>query len=137
MKLNHSCVRELLLYIEKNAEYSSLISVEAIELSGYSLEEIAYTTKKLKEAGYINADFRIYEIENLCAFIEDITWEGHKFLDTIRDNAVWSKTKKIISKFSSVPLSLVSNVASQVLTNLINQELGITPISALNSETNG
>lgn len=128
MKLNHDCVRDLLLYIEENLEYSSIIEVDKINLKKYKLEEIAYATKKLKEAGYIHAKFTIDDIDNLYAYVGDITWEGHKFLDTIRDNKVWSTTKKVASKVSSVSLSLISTIASQVLTNIINQQFGTAPI---------
>lgn len=127
MKLNHECVRELLLYIEENCKYPGHISITNIKLNEYGLADIAYTARKLAEAGYIKADFKIERLEALHATISGLTWEGHKFLDTIRDNTVWSHTKNVLSKLTSYSISLMSNVASQVLTNLINQQIAKNP----------
>ncbi|EJA0843158.1 DUF2513 domain-containing protein, partial [Listeria monocytogenes] len=54
-----------------------------------------------------------------------ITWSGHQFLDNIRDDEVWKKTKKTVSKFSSVSVSLLSTISSNVLSQLIKNSLGV------------
>lgn len=51
----------------------------------------------------------------------NLTLEGHKFLDNIRDNKVWQNTKDIISKFENVSLNIISSVAA----NLISSKLGL------------
>nr|WGD84452.1 DUF2513 domain-containing protein [Bacillus subtilis] len=51
-----------------------------------------------------------------------ITWDGHQFLDTIRDNAVWSKTKDAVKSLSSVSLSILSNVGESITKKLIGLE---------------
>ena len=125
MKLNHDCVRELMLYLEENLECSSVLSIHKIDIPKYQFEEILYTAKKLKEAGYIRSKTTVGGIDNVRMYITEITWDGHKFLDTIRDDQVWSHTKSILSKVSSASISFVSNIASQVLANLIQQQLGV------------
>lgn len=57
--------------------------------------------------------------------VSGITWQGHRFLDTVRDNKVWSDTKSVVSKFSSVSISMVETIASNVITQLINKQLGL------------
>lgn len=128
MKLNHDCVRSLLLFIEEKAEINGEIELTTTQIENFTINEILYTAKKLKEAGYINATVTNDLLGNLDIIIYDITWEGHKFLDTIRDNQVWTKTKSILSKVSSSSISFVSTVASQVLSSLINQQLGLPQI---------
>ncbi len=125
MKLNQDCIRDLLLYLEENLDYCDCLSISDIELPDYDIKTILYTAQKLKQAGYISADFSILDTDDLCADFLEITWDGHQFLDTIRDNNVWKKTKSVVSKLSSVSVTIISNVASQVLTNLINQQLGL------------
>lgn len=122
MKLNHECVRELLLYCEEELDYNQSVDLNDINI-GYKIEDLIYTTKKLKEAGYINAEIVKNVLDEIYVYIHDITWEGHKFLDTIRDNEVWSTTKKVLSKVSSASITFVSTVASQVLQNIIQQNL--------------
>lgn len=125
MKLNHDCVRELLLYLEENLDNSNKIQFSEIKISNFDDATIIYTAIKLCEAGYITANIERDVYSEIFGYISDISWDGHKFLDTIRDNQVWNSTKKILSKVSSSSISFVSNIASQVLTNLINQQMGL------------
>ncbi|MCT8386077.1 DUF2513 domain-containing protein [Leuconostoc mesenteroides] len=128
MKLNNDCVRSIMLFIEdkyidgNNLMINDFMSSE--ELSGFSQEDILYTLKKLDEAGYINIKFTY--ASNSLYFLNcwGITWDGHKFLDTIRDTKVWRETKSIASKFASVPLNMMSDIAAKVLTALIEKQMG-------------
>ncbi len=124
MKLNHDCVRAVMLFIEENSTYDYTIDPSKIELKDFSIEEIIYACDKLSEAGYLNVNKVQFITSDLPTFkIHSITWEGHIFLDNIRDNKVWKTTKGIISKFSSVSLNLIGDIASQVITNLIQKQL--------------
>jgi len=105
-----------MLYLEDNLEDTYFINSESITLKKYSSKDITYTLKKLAEAGFIEIDKVTYE-NNFN--IKWMTYYGHQFLDNIRDNKVWSETKSILSKFSSVSLNMVQNIASQVISNLI------------------
>ena len=124
MKLNNECVRDLLLYIENNTSINSLIVVSQIEINKYTNEELIYTAMKLNEAGYIKAKISKFINGGADVYVNELTWNGHKFLDNIRDDGVWKTTKEKISKFSSVSLNIIEKVAAQVLTNLINQQMG-------------
>lgn len=129
MKLNQECIRDLLLVVEDTLELnSSMIALELTKLpktKKYSNDDLAYTVQKLEEAKYLKISKQYFPDPLESLVIEDITWEGHKFLDTIRDDAVWKQTKSIVSKFSSVSVSIVENVASKVLTNLIEKQMGL------------
>lgn len=124
MRLNNECVRDLLLAIEENLGISDKVSIDDFELPNYSDDELTYTALKLIEAGFINGDSSKMIDGSIFVYVSSLTWDGHKFLDNIRDNEVWSKTKSIVSKFSSVSLGIISNVAAQVITALIKQQLG-------------
>lgn len=127
MKLNHDCVRDLLLFIEENLEYGYYIQANEVQIGNYSQQEILYAADKLLEAGYINATRKEY-LDNPGIpqiRINSITWDGHQFLDNIRDNEVWKHTKGILSKFSSVSIGIINNVASQVISNIIKSQMGL------------
>lgn len=124
MKLSNDCVRDLLLFVEEKVGLDQPLNIKFAAIKNYSLDELIYTAKKLKEAGYINATISEC-IDGSCdIYIYSLTWNGHKFLDNIRDDGVWKTTKGIVSKFSSVSLGIIENVATQVITNLINQQIG-------------
>lgn len=127
MKLNHNCVRDLLLFIEDNLTYSTYIYVNEIQLEGYTQEEIIYSADKLLDAGYITATRKVFISSDGTPQIEikSITWDGHQFLDNIRDNKVWEQTKGILSKFSSVSIGIISNVAAQVISNIVKSQMGL------------
>ena len=124
MHLNNECVRDLLLAIEENLGINDKVSIDDFELPNYSNDELIYTALKLIEAGFINGDLSNMIDGSIFVYVSSLTWDGHKFLDNIRDNEVWRKTKSIVSKFSSVSLGIISNVAAQVITALIKQQLG-------------
>lgn len=53
-----------------------------------------------------------------------LTWEGHNFLDSVRDDDIWSKTKERISKVGgSISIDMLKTVATAFLT----QSLGLQP----------
>ncbi|MFS8541588.1 MAG: DUF2513 domain-containing protein [Tissierellales bacterium] len=126
MKLNHECVRDLMLYIEENLEYGYLIKVNDVKIKDYSQDEIIYAADKLLEAGYLDGQKIVTLSDKIPEItITSITWNGHQFLDNIRDNKVWEHTKSILSKFSSVSINIISNVAAQVISNLIKTQVGL------------
>lgn len=125
MKLNHDCVRKLMLVLEDNLEIGDIIDASTISIDDFSESEILYSALKLHEANFISGKVINDLSDNNNILINGITWEGHKFLDTIRDNKVWSHTKTVLSKVSSSSITFASTVASQVLTNIISQSLGI------------
>ena len=130
MKLNHDCVRAVLLFLEENLDLTDSIGIDDIKLADFEKNDVIYSLLKLNEAGYISGKFVKDILENISGFVTGITWEGHKFLDTVRDNKVWKNTKTILSKVSSASISFVSSVASQVLSTLISQYMGLNqPLS--------
>lgn len=127
LKLNHDCIRDLLLFIENNLEYGFYIDINSVQINDYSKEEILYSADKLYEAGYISADRRItIGSKGLPQInVKSITWNGHQFLDNVRDRNVWENTKGILSKFSSVSIGVVNNVATQIISSFVKTQLGL------------
>ncbi|MCX2187524.1 DUF2513 domain-containing protein [Limosilactobacillus mucosae] len=129
MKLNHDLVRYTMLSIESSKNITGPLEDELLaNLSNYGeydRSQIAYTVMKLKEAKYITGDVRWGNNQPAIISPGNLTYEGHKFLDNIRDDGVWKDTKNILSKFSSVSLTLVSNVAAGVITQIIKHQMGI------------
>lgn len=113
MKLVHDCVREVMLYLEENLEYNRSLktSVLAQNIKSYSLEEINYTCSKLDEAGYISINHYI----DGSIDIEEISYNGHQFLDTIRDNKIWKQVKAEASKLSGLSLPILQQLAQSII----------------------
>lgn len=123
MVLNQDCIRDLMLYLEENLKLNDYLSVSSISLKNYSPEELLYTADKLYEAEYLKCSRKVYDNTDLMIFVSSITYNGHQFLDNIRDEKVFTKTKSILSTFKSVSVEIISETASKVITNMINQQL--------------
>jgi len=114
MKLNPSCVRDILLFIENNnspdgtvqfvfedkyGTYELLHEDECPELtknifepfSNYSDDEIIYHLRQCEMSGLIG---ETHFVGNTCE-VEDLTPLGHEFLANIRSDGVW---KRIVDK---------------------------------------
>ena len=123
MKLNPDCIRDILLSVEKNATYSNDVPEETLykELAPkYSQEEILYHVRQCKHSGlFLNV------IHYFGGFtIEDLSPHGHRFINDIRQDNNWKKTKDIAKNVGSFSLDVLKDISSQVITNLISNQLG-------------
>ena len=129
MRLNQDCIRYILLELEERLDFNNEMGLSQIKLlaseSKYDEDEVIYSILKLIEADYlIGAPFYAGdELHHLS--VSSLTWNGHLFLDTIRDNQVWKETKSIISKFSSVSLSLVASISTNIVKEQIKKQLNL------------
>lgn len=125
MQLNSDCVRDTLLAIEEAGFYETLKFNELCEkLPQYNFEDIWYTCLKLKEGGYLD----VLTLETLncpkpqIARIKDITFQGHEFLNSVRGETNWEKTKDIAKKTGAFSLKALSSIAQGVVTAAINSQ---------------
>lgn len=117
MKLKKECVRDLLLYFEKNLSYENEIQANCITLKKYTKDDILYTSDKLLESGLINAKKEKWILSNQpIIIVSSITTNGHRFLDSIRSPEIWRKTKSKLKSLGSVSIEIISQVAASVIT---------------------
>lgn len=108
MKLHIDCDRDVLLYLEENFtldEGKIIVPINVISLHkalpDYSENDIFYTCKKLDETYLI--EFNVTYAGNAACFsqVSSLTHTDHQFLETIRSDKVFSKTKSILSKIGN------------------------------------
>lgn len=110
MKRDLNLVRELLLIIESNVGNSELnIPVE------WDSKNVAYHLKIMDQAGYINNKTQWADNSPFWIYAS-LTWEGHEFLDSIKNDTIWDKTKEGIKnkglELGSVPLVIIKEYAT-------------------------
>lgn len=94
MKRDMDLVRLILLKIEEDYVSTALYN---LKIDGYDKETIAYHCKMLHEAGFVSDYGSHYADNALQSFgVGSLTWERNEFLDKIRDDSFWGKTKKEI-----------------------------------------
>ncbi len=125
MKLNHDCIRALLIYLEKNLEVKAnglpegikLGHIDEDDLSRFSQEDIFYSARKLVEANYIEVANK--EVAPRVMIIKEITWNGHDYLDSIRDPKVWHEIKSRTKDLSGIALEVVKCLAIEITKQML------------------
>ncbi len=103
-------------------EYKST-ALSHLQIDGYDIEIIAYHCDLLFEAGLIKSYKSTYASDKIYFFsVGALTWEGHDFLDKIRENTMWNRTKNRI-KENALPMTL--EVIKTIATSLINDQLSV------------
>lgn len=107
MKRNMELVRALLLRIEAS-DKDTLPLLPEIE--GHTRDEIAHHVKLLIGAGYVQA----IDASTMVGadFMEmALTWQGHEFLDTVRDSEIWSNAKSGAKAVGAWSIDLLASLA--------------------------
>ena len=58
--------------------------------------------------------------------IENITYLGHQFLETVRPEPIWNKTKSVVSKVGVHTLGFIEGVAHDIAVESAKQAVTIT-----------
>ena len=117
MVRNMDLVREILLTIEK--EYIDS-DIHNLKIGNYDMKIIAYHCRILYDAGFVTNYYAICSDDELHGFLVGaLTWEGHEFLDKIRDDNTWNKTKEVI-KGKGLPLVLdtIKQISSAIISEV-------------------
>ena len=116
MKRNMDLCRLILFKIED--EYKST-ALSHLQIDGYDIEIIAYHCDLLFEAALIKSYKSTYASDKIYFFsVGALTWEGHDFLDKIRENTLWNRTKD-----NALPMSLeVIVIIIKWVTSFLNRD---------------
>lgn len=119
MKRNLDLIRHILLTTEDSN--ASELKVNDYVTNQYSIKEISYHITLLIEADYIIA-LRADNLGSLYPeyIVQRLTYKGHDFLDTIRNDNVFNKTKTVVkSTVGTTALTLVKEIAVNCAKDLL------------------
>jgi len=118
MKRDYHLIREILKILEEKTAPGHM-KADDFRIHGYDPQQIGDHLRQLYEAGFISGEAirssttpeRIIDVWPF-----DLTWQGHEFIATARNDNVWSKVRtKLGDSLLSVPFS--------VLTTMLKAEL--------------
>jgi hypothetical protein len=110
MKRDMDLVREVLLKLEVDADLNGdlcRVTTNTLGIDGRSDNDIAYHLLLVIEAGFVDG----YREQSGDFAIRKLTWEGHEFLDDVRDPEIWRKTKERAHAVVSVGLGFLWEIA--------------------------
>jgi hypothetical protein len=119
MKRDLGLLRELLLKLE--ALPMEMYGAETIQpddpriaVEGHSEEDVAYHLGLLQERGLIE----VSEAQPMLGItFTRLSWEGHDYLDAVRDPKIWKKTKEVTDEVGSWTFELVKEFAKALIKN--------------------
>ena len=115
MKRNDDLIRELLLKYEESDDWLLMMPGDTMSASKEARQE-GYHVLLLSDEGFVagvgKGTFRL-------------TAQGHDYLNAIRSETVWNKTKEGAEKVGGVTLGIMKDIAVAYLKQEASQKLGI------------
>ncbi len=125
MKLNFDAMRDLLFVIETQPRIVDINEVICdIKLTQYDQNELGYALEKLIESGLLNGTVNSTK-DGIYFIIDSISYVGHQFLDHVRDDTLWNKTKASAAKLGIKGASGLISIAAQVFSNYLSHNLNL------------
>lgn len=135
MKLIPDCLRDVLIWLEKNIIVSddgfSCYRLQDLydALPQYDNNDIYYSIYNLFQIHYIEGRFILFPSGGvkICE-ITNISWSGHRFLNTIRPETVWKATKQGAHKLGIMSIHALSTIAMKIAEKIVTNPLVIDKI---------
>jgi len=100
-------IREILLQMES----SESVHTDPAPPEGCDWDRCQEHLRLLEEAGFIDIGADTNDGISDCR----LTFDGHQYLNAVRDGSVWSKVKKIAAPFGGVPIAVIRDLAVTVI----------------------
>ena len=135
MRLEPDCVRDILLFIEDMDTYvldgDGDIALQGAfweeiseKLAQYPETQIYYTLSKLEEGSLINMTSQWGGGALTSCHVSSLTFEGHEFLENIRDSKRWNIVKNGLSAVRNYSLSVIAAISEGVTSGAVSAYLG-------------
>lgn len=124
MQRDMDLIRKILIAIEK--EYVDVwLDYDDLKIDGYDFKTVGYHCSILYDAGFVYDYKGQYADSELYYFgVGRLTWEGHDFLDKIRNDGIWNKTKTtILGKGLPFAIDVIKEVATAITTAMVQSTI--------------
>lgn len=131
MKRDMDLIRDILMEIEGGQRVFETTSSDEAAALGIPLE----TSRSQKEADRLRGHLDLLgqsgfiEIEERTGaasyLIKGLTWQGHDFLDSVRDPKIWEKTKKGAEAAGGFTVDLLKDLAKGFVKKQIEELTGV------------
>lgn len=132
MELKVENIRNVLLAIEKLSFVNdqgvfNYIHIQDLlncsYLKHFNKNDLIYTLKKLIDANYIVGVLKFSRSGLIStSYITELTFEGHQFLDTIRNQKVFSM---VMNKINDIGSSVTLDIIKATAIKILQQKLGL------------
>lgn len=144
MKRDMDMIRAILMDIEENANINGKFTISDADfaVAGAERTAVQYHLRLLLDAGYIEGQDILGDGATTAAhgflkpdsavalssagiaiLVTRMTWDGHDFLDTVRDSKIWEKTKDALKGVGGVGVDTIKDVAKEIGKAVINHQV--------------
>jgi Hypothetical protein (DUF2513) len=109
MQRDMDLIRDILLKIEGDPMCDGHHFV-TIDLPGVPMDKLNYHLMLLEQAGYVTGSETM-----ITHSVSSLTWDGHEFLDNIKDPGIWAATKEKTKELGGVGLNVVAEIAVSLI----------------------
>ena len=121
MKRNMDLIRDLLILIEEQG-------IDSKELKLPSEMDRAVAVYHLNlQAGFTENNIQYADDEPMWIYSK-LTWDGHDFLDSIKNDTIWNETKEAIKSKGLEIGQLSIGVLKEYVKIKLNKQLGINTL---------
>jgi len=131
MKRDMDFIRELLLKIERGESRFETLSTDDAHILGVTLDAPLSAEESERLIGHLDlleqANFIEIESKGSAGLycVKGLTWEGHDFLDSVRDPIVWKKTKEGALAAGGWTPDLLKDLAKGFMRKQIAERTGV------------
>lgn len=119
MKRDLELTRRLMLALENDDE---------IHFEGVGDRDIVYHMKLLNDAGFLLSSTELITYVNgeidTTSGLYQLSWSGQEYLQALKDDTIWNKTKETAGKVGSWTFDLVKQIAIELAKEEV-KKLGI------------
>jgi Hypothetical protein (DUF2513) len=117
MQREMDLIRTLLLRIESDPQLDGTRQLTPdqpsdIGIIDHSYSEVAYHLNQLIDKGYVKGTHAMQ-----MPSVSHLTWEGHNFVDSVRDPETWAKTKKAAVRAGGFTIEILRDIAIGLIVN--------------------
>lgn len=118
MKRNLDLIRTLLLHFEAKSDHAA---EKATHIEGYDELTVKYHVLLLAQAKLIDYEPELTTTGRIIRAIPfGLSWHGHEFLDSVRNDKVWEQVKdRARREGTEMPFEIVKSLALDIVKKLI------------------
>ena len=124
MERDLSLIRELLLRIEKMPDRGKGLD---LDIEGYSKTTVIYNLDLAINVGLVDGTVRWLQGGSgpYIGNVKSLTWNGHDFLDSVRQEDVWKKTQEKAESAGHKIAHLCLEVVKELALSVIRSQFGL------------
>ena len=123
MERDLALIREILLRVEQVTDAQGKPD---LDIAGYTEQATHYNLDLSLKAGLVEGTGKwLQGRQNYIWAVHGLTWEGHDFLDSVRDKSVWQKAQRRAENAGLQAAQLTVDILKELGKAVIKESLGL------------